>query len=427
MHAFAIPQLPAGWKLLPFEQCCERVADNLPASACNGKKYIGLEHLQAGFPALVGVGNGADIVSAKTAFRIGDVLFGKLRPYLRKGVRVFFDGVCSTDIFAFRPRACVTSDFLGYLIHTDPFAGQAIRTTSGVNHPRTSWDGLRKFGVPVPPRDEQRKIAAVLSAVQRAIERQERLISLTAELKKALMHKLFTEGTRGEPQKQTEIGPIPKSWDLLPCSQLCPTISVGVVVRPRSYYVENGVPAFRSLNVREDQLQADDLVHFSREINNGELSKSKLRAGDVLVVRTGYPGTSCVVPEEFDGANCVDIIFMRAGPSIISPFLSRFLNSYSGKQQATTSSHGLAQQHLNVGAVKRVLVPLPSLNEQQKIVDALSAADSKRRLHAQSREVLTQLFRNLLHQLMTAQIRVDDLDLSALDELSAIEQPAGAA
>ena len=66
-----------------------------------------------------------------------------------------------------------------------------------------------------PPLDEQRQIAQVLSAVQRAIERQERLIALTAELKKALMHKLFTEGTRGEPLKQTEIGPVPESWDVV--------------------------------------------------------------------------------------------------------------------------------------------------------------------------------------------------------------------
>jgi type I restriction enzyme S subunit len=74
--------------------------------------------------------------------------------------------------------------------------------------------------MPYPPLEEQRQIAAVLSGVQRAIERQERLIALTAELKKALMHKLFTEGTRGEPQKQTEIGPVPESWTILPVGDL---------------------------------------------------------------------------------------------------------------------------------------------------------------------------------------------------------------
>jgi type I restriction enzyme S subunit len=64
--------------------------------------------------------------------------------------------------------------------------------------------------------DEQRKIAGVLGVVQRAIEHQARLLALTAELKKALLHKLFTEGLRGEPQKQTEIGLMPKSWKVVP-------------------------------------------------------------------------------------------------------------------------------------------------------------------------------------------------------------------
>ena len=71
-----------------------------------------------------------------------------------------------------------------------------------------------------PTPREQRKIAVVLGLVQRAIEQQERLIALTTELKKALLHKLFTEGLRGEPQKQTEIGPVPESWELVPLGSL---------------------------------------------------------------------------------------------------------------------------------------------------------------------------------------------------------------
>ena len=65
----------------------------------------------------------------------------------------------------------------------------------------------------VPPLAEQRKIAGVLGVVQRAMEQQERLIALTTELKKTLLHQLFTQGLRGEPQKQTEIGPMPQSWE----------------------------------------------------------------------------------------------------------------------------------------------------------------------------------------------------------------------
>jgi type I restriction enzyme S subunit len=284
---------------------------------------------------------------------------------------------------------------------------------------------LKEKSIPQPELDEQRQIAAVLWAVQQAIERQERLIALTAELKKAVRHKLFTEGTRGEPLKQTEIGPVPESWPLKQCDELCSTISVGVVVKPRSHYVHAGVPAFRSFNVGEDCLIADDLVYFSHRDNEGSLSKSKLRAGDVLIVRTGYPGTSCVVPKEFDGANCIDILFARPGPLVESPYLSRFLNSAAAKKQTTASSHGLAQQHLNVGAVKRVLVPLAVLDEQREIVTALAAVDRKAETHTHSTKQLTSLFRTLLHQLMTAQIRVHDLNLSALGIEQAAE-PAGA-
>ena len=74
---------------------------------------------------------------------------------------------------------------------------------------------------------EQRKIAGVLGLVQRAIEQQERLIALTTELKKTLLHKLFTEGLRGEPQKQTEIGPVPESWEVVPLGFTCVKIGNG--------------------------------------------------------------------------------------------------------------------------------------------------------------------------------------------------------
>ena len=276
---------------------------------------------------------------------------------------------------------------------------------------------LKEKKVPRPEKDEQRKIAGVLGVVQRAIEQQERLLALTTELKKSLLHKLFTQGLRGESQKSTEIGPVPKSWDLVPCQDLCEMITVGIVVKPASHYVEKGIPAFRSFNVREDHLVPYDLVYFSVTANETTLAKSKLRSGDVLVVRTGYPGTSCVVPKEYDGANCIDLVIVRPKARMIrSGFLSRFFNAPAGKSQAVAAKHGLAQQHLNVSAVKRTLVPVPSLEEQDEIDSALATVQRKIALITAKKRTLTALFRTLLHQLMTAQIRVHDLELPKLED-----------
>ena len=264
-------------------------------------------------------------------------------------------------------------------------------------------------------RAEQKKIAHILSTVQRAIVAQEQLIRTTTELKKALMHKLFTEGLRNEPQKQTEIGPIPESWDLVRCEDVCDTISVGIVVKPSSYYVPDGVPAFRSQNVREDRIQPEPMVYITQEANNGPVKKSKLSAGDVLIVRTGYPGTSCVVPPEFDGSNCIDLIFVRPNEvKLRSHYLSRFFNSDAAYIQVQARKIGLAQQHFNVGAVKNTQIPLPSRNQQDEIVAQLELIDSKQDIASSKRNALQDLFRTLLYELMTATTRVNEFELATL-------------
>ena len=269
--------------------------------------------------------------------------------------------------------------------------------------------------LPIPPLPEQRAIASVLGAVQGAKEACEQVLATTRQLKQSLLHHLFTYGpvpfseADRIPVKETEIGLICEHWNLVSCESLCEMLTVGVVVKPSTYYVESGVPAFRSFNVREDKLVTNDLVFFSNEANDGPLSKSRLREGDVLIVRTGYPGTSCVVPKEYDGANCIDLVIARPNRTLVlSEFLSRFFNSASGKQQALNAKVGLAQQHLNVGAVRRTLVPLPILPEQREIAGQLAAVDAKLAAEESRRAALAALFQSLLHHLMTAKVRLPE-------------------
>ena len=297
------------------------------------------------------------------------------------------------------------------------YGGTSNRTTI----PNLSKNRLADFVVPHPPLPEQRAIASVLRTVQRTTEACEKVTAATRQLKQSLLKHLFTYGPVPFDEadkvalKETEIGPVCRHWDLVLCESLCEMITVGVVVKPAGHYVESGVPAFRSFNVKEDRLVANDIVFFSREANDGPLSKSKLREADVLIVRTGYPGTSCVVPKMYEGANCIDLVIARPKRTVMSSeFLSRFFNSASGKRQVLAAKGGLAQQHLNVGAVKRTLVPLPPLSEQRLIAAQLAAVDAKVTAEEKRRRALEVLFQSLLHHLMTCKVRVQALRTNSL-------------
>jgi type I restriction enzyme S subunit len=135
------------------------------------------------------------------------------------------------------------------------------------------------------------------------------------------------------------------------------------------------VRAFRSANVLENRVNDKDWVYLSKE-GHAANSKSILRTGDLLVVRSGAPGTACVVPPEFDGTNCIDIVFARPNTKLVIPeYLCALTNSSVGRRHVQGNQGGLALQHFNVGAFKRMQVLLPSLPEQRKIGEILRTWD----------------------------------------------------
>lgn len=260
---------------------------------------------------------------------------------------------------------------------------------------------------------EQRKIARVLSAVQRAIERQERLIALTAELKKALMHKLFTEGTRGEPLKQTEIGPVPQSWQVVRLDLVAKIERGKFAHRPRN------APEFYGGNIpfvqTGDVSQCDGSIErYTQTLNEKGLAISRMfPKGTILMTIAANIGFTGILG--FDSA-CTDSLVAISpthGDSV------GFLNHYLRTQQPIMDRMAPqgTQKNINIQFLKPWPVPRPSRAEQQEIECALDTVDRTRRARILTRDNLTQLFRTLLHELMTAQIRVHDLDLSALDAL----------
>jgi len=301
------------------------------------------------------------------------------------------------------------------LTHTDEFIGYANAITSGVQHPRTSWSGLREFKLHVPPVGEQRKIAAVLGLVQRAIEQQERLIALTSELKKTLLHKLFTEGLRGEPQKQTEIGSMPQSWELVSLGSLAKVGNGSTPKRDKAGYWQGGtIPWLNSAKIHERFIAEAD--QFVTDLAVKECHLPRVKPSSLLIAITGQGktlGNSALVSFE----TCINQHLAYAQfttTKVLPEFVLWFMQTRYEHLRSISQAGGSTKGALTCGYLKTYPIPVPSLEEQREIAGVFVALDMKQKVHERKHAVVTDLFRTLLHQLMTAQIRVQDLELDEL-------------
>ena len=157
-------------------------------------RYIGLEHIGSGTLRLIGHGSSSEVSSTKFRFQTGDILFGKLRPYLHKVTRAPFDGVCSTDIFVVRSRRPCEQAFLYHCMSSADFVRHASAGSEGTKMPRARWSHLTTYPMRLPPLPEQRRISAALDAIDHTLFMATDAIASTEKLREALRHELLTAG-----------------------------------------------------------------------------------------------------------------------------------------------------------------------------------------------------------------------------------------
>lgn len=295
------------------------------------------------------------------------------------------------------------------------FEGAGNRTTI----PNLSRSRLAGLDVPQPPLGEQQAINAVLSRVRDAIRAQDQSVVVARDLKRAAMRTLFTRGLRGEAQKETEIGPVPKSWEIEQVGDQAKTISKGASPRWQGFnYVSEGVLFVRSQNVGDGIMEWNEKAFLSPEWNKKAM-RSILRSGDVLINLVGASiGRSAVGGDEIDEANCNQAVcFVRLNQDQMYPkFLGAFLWTFEGQRQIHDNKKDIARANLSLEDVRQMLVPKPNPDEQREIVTILDAVDRKIDLHRKKRAVLEELFKVLMQKLMTGEISVGELDLDALRE-----------
>ena len=277
--------------------------------------------------------------------------------------------------------------------------------------PNLSRSKLAELPMALPPLPEQKKIAHILSTVQRAIEAQERIIQTTTELKKTLMHKLFTEGTRGEPQKQTEIGLIPESWEVVPLGSIAKIGNGSTPKRSNVGYWEYGnIPWLNSTKIHE--LFVTEADQFVTPLAIKECHLPRVAPNSLLIAITGQGktlGNSAIVRFK----TCINQHLAYAqfhSEKIMPDFVLWFMQTRYDFLRSIAQAGGSTKGALTCGYLKTHLIPIPEKNEQNEIVNIFGQLENKQKVITRKRAFLQDLFRTLLHNLMTAKIRVHDLN-----------------
>lgn len=259
-----------------------------------------------------------------------------------------------------KPKKGMNVDFLCYSLmfyNTDGLVNGATRQ-------KLTQTVMRKMLIPNMSIDKQMEIVNQLNKVIAIRNLRQQELHKMDELIKARFVEMFGDETN------------PYGWPIVNVQDVA-SVQVGVVIKPAQYYTdaESGVRAFRSLNIGPMHIKDTDWVYFSEE-GHKKNEKSILKENDLLVVRSGAPGTACVVTKDYAGCNAIDIIIARPNMSEVNPYyLCAYTNLPHGKRQINAGTGGAAQQHFNVGKYNKLQLMLPPLDKQNEFVCFIEKVD----------------------------------------------------
>ena len=318
----------------------------------------------------------------------------------------------------------VRKEYIFYFCLQNQFVSDCIKSAKGSAQLNMSTEWLKEYPIPLPPLAEQQRIVdrieSLFAKLDEAKEKAQAVLDSFETRKAAILHKAFTGELTAKWREEHGVGM--ESWHLRTIGEVCENVKVGIVIKPSQYYVpqNEGTPAFRSANVRECRIDDFDWVYLN-EKGMKDNSRSIVHTGDVLVVRSGNPGTACVVPERFDGYNAIDILIAVPNKKIIiSDYLCYYTNSPLGKKTVEIGKRGIALTHFNVKGFSQMPINIPTIPEQVVIVRTLGDLFAQEQQSKEAAEaVLDQI--DLMKKSILARAFRGELGTNDPSEESAVE------
>ena len=346
--------------------------------------YVGLENITSGgeFES-VATASEAGLKSNKFVFNDEHVLYGKLRPYLAKIAAPDFGGICSTDILPIKPDRSLDRHYLLHFLRTPGMVDHAAKNAVGINLPRLSPKVLESFEIPLPPVEEQRRIAEVLDAAEALRAKRRQALAKLDTLTQAIFVDMFGAG----------------GGTLAPLGQLSDVQSgLQVTSKRKGHPIE--VPYLRVANVHRGSLDLSEIKTI--RVFEREIERTRLVKDDLLVVEGHGNKDEIGRVGLWDGSidPCVHqnhLIRVRCDRDLLHPrFAESFMNSWVGRRallRAANTTSGL--NTISTNDVREVRIPLPALADQQRFVEAANQIDRQRDVMRRSEAELDTLFASL--------------------------------
>jgi len=347
----------------------DRVSD--PASA-GIDRFVGLEHIEPENLHIRSWGLVADGTTFTSTFKRGQVLFGKRRAYQRKVAVADFDGVCSSDIYVFESKDpnVLLPELVPFICQSEGFYDFAVKTSAGSLSPRTNWSHLANYEFPLPPVDEQRRIADLLWAADDAIEAKRETVEKLNSVKVSAIY----EKMRLNSNSQNNL---PQKWQNQKLGEYLPDGSMrNGLYKPNSAYGE-GTKIIRIDSFQNGQPIEKDLLKRVK-VSESEIKTYAVNENDILVNRVNslsHLGKTTIVPE-MDEVTIFESNMMclrlLAENGLLPRYAWYLISSDCGRTQLLQrAKKAIAQSSVNQDDIRSLTFPIPPIAEQENILEVV--------------------------------------------------------
>ncbi|MBN28044.1 MAG: restriction endonuclease subunit S [Alteromonadaceae bacterium] len=367
-------EIPSHWNCIKLKYVVNLEGDKIEPGSTH--KYVGMENIESWSGKYIQKED-AKPEGLSTSFSNGDVLFGKLRPYLAKSWLANFSGICSSELLVFRCTK-VSPKFLNYYSLTEEFIKQVDSSTYGSKMPRASWDFISLLGVPVPAIADSEKIANFLdhetAKIDTLIDKQQQLIALLKEKRQAVISHSVTKGlTPNVPLRESGVewlGEVPAHWSVaqLKFNTLeMQTGPFGSQLHAEDYVVD-GIPLINPAHMTAGKILPDSKVTVDKDTQE-RLSRHKLAAGEIIFARRGELGRCAIVTNEQEGWLCgTGSLKAKLNGRLIPEYAYLLITSDGVISELSLESKGSTMDNLNTETLGRVRLPVPPPKEQRAIL-----------------------------------------------------------